>query len=263
MSAYRKRTPKQKYALYWRIWADTTLSLPAKAVATALLLKFHNEKTGRCDPGAGSIAKAIGISRRTVFNAIAELKDAGWIAVKSIQGGGPNCTNRYSFDFKRMKSASPTDSAQDAPSTSAQDSLVHETTHDSAQSAHELLITTRPSGEGCVVSNMALAPDGAAPLEEKFEQLCFLWRHRTHGVNKAKALKAFEAVCADHDGDAVLASAFKWAAVTPPQFMQKLEEWLANGAWLNEPSRRSPAARQVCSTLRATMGARNEPACKK
>lgn len=84
------------------------------------------------------------------------------------------------------------------------------------------------------------APDGA--LEEKFEQLCHTWR-KPDGVNRIAAWKAFQEVCADHDGDEVLASAALWVASTPARYLKKLELWLSNGAWQNEPVQRQGGSR--------------------
>ncbi len=248
MKQPRKRTPKQKFDFYWRIMATTELSLAAKAVATALLLKFHNEKTGRCDPGASGIAKAVGISRRAVFNAITELKNAGWIAVKSIQGGGPNCTNRYSFDCKRMKSTSPHDSEQDAPSTSAQDALVHEMTPDSAQNAHEPLRTTRaPRGGRVGETPNQRAPDGALEREEDrnggaggadFKVLFKIWDDaKLDGTDEDKALKAFNRVVdKGAEPKLILDSAQQWVDAMEPRWLPALENWLAKGAWRKPPA---------------------------
>jgi hypothetical protein len=83
----RKRAPAYKYAFLWRLMADTILSASAKVVAATLLLKFHNAKTGQCNPSFAAIAKAIGRRRRAIFPAIAELRDSGWITVESTGGG--------------------------------------------------------------------------------------------------------------------------------------------------------------------------------
>ena len=103
----RKRVPPQKYAFLWRLMADTVLSPPAKVVATTLLLKFHNTKTGRCNPSIGALTKTTGLSRRTIFYAVTELRDAGWIAVQSTGGGSPTHTNKYSFDFGGVRYSAP------------------------------------------------------------------------------------------------------------------------------------------------------------
>jgi hypothetical protein len=154
-----------------------------------------------------------------------ELKNAGWITVEGSKGGSPTHTNRYSFDFKRVKSASPL--------TGAEFALVQDSSKLVQTSAHEPSRTTRAfRREEREEISCQRAPDGA--LEEKFEQLCAAWP-RPYGTNKARALKAFMAVCGEHDADAVLASAHNWIAVKAARWFPKLEEWLGNGAWLQEP----------------------------
>src|SRR3954453_19408043 len=90
-----KRTAPQKFGFYWRMMAAPVLSASAKCVAAALLLKFHNAKTGRCNPSVPAIAKVIGRTGRAVFPAFVEPKDSGWIPVESTLGGSSSHTNQY------------------------------------------------------------------------------------------------------------------------------------------------------------------------
>jgi hypothetical protein len=110
-----KVTAREKFDFYWRLMADPALSASAKCAATALLLKFHNAKTGRCNPSLAGIAEvAAGIGRRTVFSAISELKKAKWITIKSMRGGSSSCTNRYSFDIGGGAKSAPLTGAESA-----------------------------------------------------------------------------------------------------------------------------------------------------
>ena len=43
---------------------------------------MHNHTTGRCDPKVGTLADRLGLDRRTVHRGIAELRDAGYLAVE-------------------------------------------------------------------------------------------------------------------------------------------------------------------------------------
>jgi hypothetical protein len=239
----RNRVPAHKYAFLWRLMADTTLSASAKGVAVTLLLKYHNTKTGRCNPSIAGMAKTAGCCRRTAFSAIAELKNTGWIAVEGTKGGSPTHTNQYSFDFERVKSAASVTSAETAPVTGAGFALVQDLSPGVQTSAHELSRTTRAlRREGGREISSQRAPDGA--LEEKFEQLCFIWRVKPDGVNKAKAQKAFLAVCGDGGSPfEIVASAQNWVAKTEPRYLKKLEDWLGNGAWLNDPRPSRPSRR--------------------
>jgi hypothetical protein len=250
MKKPRKRTPKQKFDFYWRLMAVTELSLPAKVVATALLLKFHNEKTGRCNPGAGSIAKTIGISRRMVFYGILELKNAGWISVESIKGGGSKCSNRYSFDFERVQKSAPPNSAQDVPSNSAQDVLVRKTTPNGTRVAHEPLRTTRAPRGGCVGETPnQRAPDGALEREEDrnsgagaadFKVLFKIWDDaKLDGTDEDMALKAFNRVVdKGAEPHLIIEGAQQWVDAMEPRYLPALERWLAKRAWRKDPPAR-------------------------
>ena len=80
--------------------------------------------------------------------------------------------------------------------------------------------------------------DGAevlSPLEAQFNDLCDVWAAKPHGISRPKAWKAFRAVCEDYAGNDVLASASTWAAAVEARYLPRLEAWLVDGAWLNEP----------------------------
>lgn len=59
--------------------------LPLLEVRVAIRLGiFFNCKTGQCDPGYDTLASELGISRRTLFRALARLKANGWIAIHRV-----------------------------------------------------------------------------------------------------------------------------------------------------------------------------------
>lgn len=135
----RKRVPAQKYAFLWRLMADDALSASAKCVAVTLLLKFHNAKTGQCNPSFAAIAKATGRSRRAIFPAVTELKDGGWISIESTKGGSSTNTNRFKFNFQPMSSTTPPPVQPASP--------VKQNAGGVKSAAQEPLRTTHPSGE--------------------------------------------------------------------------------------------------------------------
>ena len=245
MSRKQKATlsARDKFGFLEAAIADPDLSAAAKVVLVVLLLKFRNSKTGRCNPGTATIAKAVGRSRRAVVDTVAELRESGWLKTISTRGGSARNTNKFVFDLKQREPVSST-----APVSSTvpvqkkvQTSVVH--------CPRILEEPPAPKGAGgvCVIlPSSAAAPCGAA-LEEKeengaalagdFESLCLIWR-KPHGINKAAAWKTFQAVCSEHPAEQILASAGRWVAATPPRYLKKLEEWLGNGAWRNDPPAR-------------------------
>ena len=249
----RKRVPPQKYAFLWRLMTDAALSASAKVVATTLLLKFHNTKTGRCNPSIGAIAEAIGRRRRTIFPAIAELKDAGWITVESTGGGSSSNTNHFDFDFGRVSSATPPPVSPASPVSQMAEGV--------SSTAHEPLRTTHPFGVGGGGEEISSqrAPDGAL---EEFEELRQLWQ-RPYGTNEAKALAAFNRVTGNGEVTPadILESARRWVAAIEPRFLPKLEQWLDDEAWRNDPPIRQgngrqhkPSAAEVAANLAREAG---------
>jgi hypothetical protein len=256
-------TSRQKYLWVESVYADPAVSQPAKAVAWALGLKFHNNKTNRCNPGYTGLTKATCLSLRAVKIAIQELGAGGWIAVSSIGGGSPTCTNRYTPDWSRTATKAPIqpidniDEKQGAKTTTSEaaeineendptgapPAPVHQMHPTGARRAHEPLKNHRaPSARVVRESKISVAlraPDGALATGEDLI--------RPYGTKKAKAKAAYLTACREHGGeilaghgvdiaDYILASARNWTAKKTARWLPKLEDWLADGAWRNEPS---------------------------
>lgn len=226
--------------------ADTALSASAKCVAGTLLLKFHNTKTGQCNPSFAAIAKATGRSRRAIFPAITELRDGGWITVESTKGGSSTNTNRFKFNFEPVSSTTPPPVKPASP--------VKQNAGGVKPAAHEPSRTTTAFGGGVGEEiSPRRAPGGAA---EEFEELRRLWQ-RPYGMNEAKALAAFNRVTRDVPPAHILESARRWVAAREPAYLPPLERWLDDGAWRNDPparrshSQRKPSAAEVAAGLAA------------
>ncbi len=303
-----RRLHKPKFDLLWRLMADTTLLPPAKNVAAVLLLKFHNTKTGQCNPSLAAIGESAGRSRRSIIRDVAELEESGWITIESTKGGSSANTNRFKFDFERMSSSarsgkasanpgqrtddtdandeergqtSPPEEPDDCADEQSRDAHVEQgqyteivdqitagpvsgvtpssgATPDTGDTGgqrgdtvgtrtkknHSLLRSEGEGGESSAACGFA-APLKKEEHDAKFEELCQIW-FRPYGTNKAKAAKAYLAVCTEHGdrirtehggeiADLLLASARNWTTKKAARWIPKLEEWLENGAWQNEP----------------------------
>jgi hypothetical protein len=235
----RQSDSRARFAQLHAILADEELSSTAKCVATALLLKFRNTKTGRCNPSFAAIAKAIGRKRRAIVPAVAELKASGWLKIVGTKGGSSANTNSFVFDLtakQRVQCTTPVTSAEDdTPTGVVDDTGVVECTRGVVDCPRT--IENQPSPTEmvvCVSGANERAPDGAL---WQFERLCQIWC-KPDGIDRKKAFAAFKAVRTEHDGEDVIASAGRWVAVTAPRYLPKLERWLENGAWLNQPQAR-------------------------
>ena len=84
--------PENAKAIARKAIAQSMLSASAIAVASHLIESF-NLKTGRCDPGVGSMARELGLSRRTIYRAICDLVSAGLFGRR--RHGGRGHANAY------------------------------------------------------------------------------------------------------------------------------------------------------------------------
>jgi hypothetical protein len=76
----------QRMEFYSSIVRHGAFGAGALAVAFALLYRFYNNNTGRCDPGRATLAREAGVSSRHVKRATDELQAGGWFDVKPGAG---------------------------------------------------------------------------------------------------------------------------------------------------------------------------------
>jgi hypothetical protein len=74
-----------KLELIQAVLEDRTLSVDAQRAYIYLLVKYRNNKTGRCDPGQVSLAAKLNVSLSYIERAIAKLKKRGVITSKRRQ----------------------------------------------------------------------------------------------------------------------------------------------------------------------------------
>ena len=92
---YKRRYLERQAWIDW-MQARRDLSLTAKLIGGRIGL-HKNLETGRCDPGAGTLADEAGIHERAAFRAISELERKGCIAIERTRGGAKNNANRYTL----------------------------------------------------------------------------------------------------------------------------------------------------------------------
>jgi Helix-turn-helix domain len=132
---------------------DETISAAAKCVVVVLLLKYRDHKTGQCNPGFTALAKCVGRKRRSVIDALNELKAAGWIGWDGTKGGSQTNTNNFKFFLtpKPVQWTAPVQS--DAPVQSEASTGAVQRTQPVQSTAHDLSIEpsknhTLRSGKG-------------------------------------------------------------------------------------------------------------------
>jgi hypothetical protein len=83
----------RKLTLVVKVLERKGLSAAAKVVFAELLLEFHNNSDGRCDPAAETIGERLGRHERNVRAAIAELEAEGVLRSRRQRSGPP----KYEF----------------------------------------------------------------------------------------------------------------------------------------------------------------------
>ena len=229
--ATRKRPPAAKYGVLWAIMADTELSASAKCVATVLLLKYRNHKTGRCNPSFASIAAAVGRTRRPIIAAVQELQARGWIELVGTKGGGRGNTNNIAFCAgprgETVPPAAPLRRSEKVLPTAP----VLSTTERVLQTAHELSRTTSLREEDGEERTPVRAPDGAHEFFPDFEEF---WRHYPRQENQKAALAAFGCALAKADAATLINGAMRYAADRDgedPRYTALPANWLDGERW--------------------------------
>lgn len=90
----------EKWQLLQKMIADPELSAASLRVA-ARLLDFLNGQTGQCDPSAGTLADRLGMDRRTVMRATAQLERLGYLRRqrRCNAATGNHRSSAFTFDF--------------------------------------------------------------------------------------------------------------------------------------------------------------------
>lgn len=102
----------------WR-WIGAVMAAPglnatAKLIAVALAQGFANHETAECRPGLPALMAAINAPKRTVMQALADLKAAGWIAAQG--GNAPGKVAAYVFRWPgQVQDNAPEQVQTDAP----------------------------------------------------------------------------------------------------------------------------------------------------
>ncbi len=83
-----------------RVRQDRSLNSTAKLVAHAIALAFADGLDSTCRPGLSSLMDDVGLTRRTLFQALADLTDRGWIV--RLGGSAPGVAAGYQCAFPRI-----------------------------------------------------------------------------------------------------------------------------------------------------------------
>lgn len=139
----------EHHDILWAIMKDSDVSAAAKCVATVLLLKYRNHNTRVCNPSFLTIALQVGRKRRSVIDAVNELKAAGWVTWSGTLGGSSENTNNFDFHLKArgVQSTAPVQSSASLPVQSTAPTGAVERTRPVQRTAHDLSI--EPSINSC------------------------------------------------------------------------------------------------------------------
>ncbi|MGX1417436.1 helix-turn-helix domain-containing protein [Bradyrhizobium elkanii] len=147
----------EQHDILWGIMEDARLSAAAKCVATVLLLKFRNQDTKVCNPSFSTIAKCVGRKRRSVIDAVNELKEMGWVQWTGTLGGSTENTNQFGFSPQPVQQTAP---VQDTtPVQCSADTGAAERTAPVQYTAHEPSIKPSKNQEERERARATLIPD--------------------------------------------------------------------------------------------------------
>jgi hypothetical protein len=83
----------------------------------AYLLARQNSKHGQCDPAYGTIARDLGIEKRSAMRAVKAIEAAGDLAIESRQNGaGGDTSNQFNFAFDKIGTVPAPDAGSDSGS---------------------------------------------------------------------------------------------------------------------------------------------------
>jgi hypothetical protein len=242
-------TFETKMKLLTTLMADGKLSAAAKVVAVPLLVTFHNNETGRCNPSYASLAEATGRCRRAVIDAVHELAKAGWITIESTGGGSSKCTNKIAFDFERVKEAAPVEAEgvkDTAPVGVKSAAPVQSASRVKEKVERGEAHRTRTSKEPLILNLTIEEGKTRAQKKPTAGDLGFneFWESYPKRVGRKDAEKEWvKAVRSGASPTQLLDVTKRYAAECvgqAPQFIKEPKNWLRGGHWLDEPTSARP-----------------------
>lgn len=155
----------EHHDILWAIMEDPRASAASKCVATVLLLKFRNHETRVCNPSFGTIAKCVGRKRRSVIDAVNELKGLGWVRWTGTLGGSTENTNQFDFSLP-VQSAAPVQDTTPVQCSAATGAA--ERTIPVQYTAHELSIKPSKNQSERARTRATLIPDDFRLTDEDY-----------------------------------------------------------------------------------------------
>lgn len=220
-----------KAAMAAEIAADWRLGTGDKLVALVLLFRFHNTKTGQCNPSYERLAEACCLTRRAVIKIIPRLEGAGWLIVDRTAGGRKR---RNQFRFKLIQ-----------PETMTPGTLFESETANARTEKGELPFT--PDGEPAFTPkehtnfNAGNEHENLSRSSESFDRF---WSAYPKKVSMKGAERIFNRVLKKREATAaeLIAGAERYAQQcreqgTERRFIKHPTTWLNAGCWLDEPER--------------------------
>lgn len=99
--ALRGQTPsgwaKDRWVWLRAVTADGSLLAMPRLLATVLATGYANHETAECNPGLKELMAAVAASRATVFRALADLAEAGWLVRMGGEGPGKKASYRFTY----------------------------------------------------------------------------------------------------------------------------------------------------------------------
>jgi hypothetical protein len=217
-----------KAALASSIAADDRLRASDKVVAFALLFRFHNTKTGQCNPSYEMLGESCCLGRRAVIEAINRLETAGWLTVERTNGGR-NRRNQFRFvvaPAKTVKTNSP---------------IEQETVNSEVLNSEP---SFTPNSEPAFTRieprnlNTGKEPGNLSCSSEAFDRF---WSAYPRKIAKKAAARLFERIVKKKEATPadLITGAERYARLCreegrEPRFIKHATTWLNGGCWSDE-----------------------------
>jgi hypothetical protein len=227
---YNALTLPDKAALAADLIADKQLRASDKVVVLALLFRFHNTKTGQCNPAYKKLAESCCFTRRAVIKAIPRLEAAARVMVDRTSGGR-NRRNQFRFVVRKAETA--------ASETSINTKTVNAEARNSEQ-------PFTPEGEPAFTRKEPgnlIAGKKHRNVFRSSESFDRFWSVYPKKVSKRGAQRIFERLLKKGEVRAadLINGAERYAEQcrehgTQPRFIKHPTTWLNAGCWDDEPA---------------------------
>ena len=228
LKSFQSRFAHEKFLWLKRVAGDADLPRAAYRLAIWLSDMFNLDHQGTAWPSHETLAKELGITRRSVVDAIGALVEHEHLA---SERRGQHRSNRYRMASRCEEFFTSEPSDVKSGVSRCEEPFTQNPISNPEQVEVDLFLAQQRGDAEVKTNNPPPVP------VDRFPELRVVW-DRPWDEDDTADREAFVEACRKTSADTIIAGARDWAAATEPRYLKPLWKWLNNHGWEKPPPKR-------------------------